>query len=144
MVFENKTHFVNSCFTGRHTKEINLKFFAENSYELLAVNYLRKRHHCIEALFEALYSDLDKFQAHVFRSSHWMFSVKVVPENFANLTEKHLWWSLFLIKLQALSPARLFKKNFNGGVFPVKFAKPLRTSILTNLCERLLLCVSFL
>ena len=34
----------------------------------------------------------------------------------------------------------LFKKNSNTAVVPVKFAKLLRTPILKNICEQLLLC----
>ena len=41
----------------------------------------------------------------------------VVHKNFANLIGKKVYWRLFLIKLQALSPAALFKRNFNTGVF---------------------------
>ena len=51
---------------------------------------------------------------------------KGVLKTFANLTGKHLCWSLFLIKLQAF------------GLFTEKFAKFLRTAILKNIYERLL------
>ena len=53
------------------------------------------------------------------------FVKKGVPKNFTNFTGKHLHWSLFLIKLQTISP--------------VKFVKFLRTSILKNICVWLLL-----
>ena len=42
---------------------------------------------------------------------------KGVLKKFANLTGKHLCWSLFLIKLQAFRPATLLKRDFNTGVF---------------------------
>ena len=38
-----------------------------------------------------------------------------VLEKFTKLTEKQLSWSLFLIKLQALRPANLLKKDSNTG-----------------------------
>ena len=38
-----------------------------------------------------------------------VFFKKVVLKNFANLTEKHLCWSLFLIKMEAWeTPAQMF------------------------------------
>ena len=52
------------------------------------------------------------------KSSHRRCSIKkAVLKNFAIFTEKHLCWSLFLIKLQARSPATLFKRDSNTGVF---------------------------
>ena len=46
-----------------------------------------------------------------------MFFKIEVLKNFANFTGKHLCWSLFLIKFQALSPATLLKRDSNTGVF---------------------------
>ena len=40
-----------------------------------------------------------------------------VLKNFANFTGKHLFWILFLIKLQAFKPAALLKRDSNTGVF---------------------------
>ena len=40
-----------------------------------------------------------------------------VPKNFVNFTGKHLCWSLFLIRLQALKPTTLLKGDSNAGVF---------------------------
>ena len=59
---------------------------------------------------------------------------KGVLKNFVNLTEKHLCLRLFLIKLQAdlklpTALPYLFKRNYNTGVFPVKFVKFLRATI---------------
>ena len=60
----------------------------------------------------------------LYRSSYQRRSVKRgVPKIFSNFTEKHLCWSIFLIKVQVL----------------VKLAKLLRTPILKNICKRLLL-----
>ena len=46
-----------------------------------------------------------------------MFYKKTVLKNFTILTGKHLYWSLFVIKLQAFKPATLWKRDFNIGVF---------------------------
>ena len=46
-----------------------------------------------------------------------MFFKIEVLKNFANFTGKHLCWSLFLIKLQALRPPFLLKRDSNTGVF---------------------------
>ena len=54
---------------------------------------------------------------------------KAVLKFFAIFIEKTLSWSLFLIEL------------FQHGCFPVNIAKILRTPILKNICERLLLNV---
>ena len=43
-----------------------------------------------------------------------MFYKKGVLKNFSSFTEKHLFWSLFWIKL---SPAALLKRDSNTGVF---------------------------
>ena len=56
-----------------------------------------------------------------------VFCKKGALKNLQNFAGKYLFWSLFLIKLQA------FKR------FLVKFAKFLKTHILKNICERLLL-----
>ena len=40
-----------------------------------------------------------------------VFSEKVVLKNFTNFIEKHLCWSLFLIKLQAFRPTTVLKKT---------------------------------
>ena len=57
-------------------------------------------------------------------------------------TGKHLRWSLFLIKLQALRPVTLSKRDSNTNKrFLVKFANFLKISILKNICERLVLKV---
>ena len=73
----------------------------------------------------------------LFRSSHRRCSIKKgVLKNFANFTGKHLCWSLFLITdLQA----RNFIKKILLQCFLIKL---LRTPILKNICERLLLFVS--
>ena len=42
---------------------------------------------------------------------------KAFLKNFTIFEGKHLYWSLFLIKLQAFRPANLLKRNSNTGVF---------------------------
>ena len=56
--------------------------------------------------------------------SKLVFKIDVL-ENFANFTEKHLCWSLFLIKLETCNFTR---KRIQLSCFPVKFAKFLITT----------------
>ena len=42
---------------------------------------------------------------------------KAILKYFAIFTEKHLCWSLFIIKLQAFRPATLLKSDSSTGVF---------------------------
>ena len=58
---------------------------------------------------------------------------KVDLKNFAIFKGKHLYWSLFLIKLQAFRPVNIAK------YFAVNIAKFLRAPMWKNICERLLL-----
>ena len=66
-----------------------------------------------------------------------------VFENFASFLGKHLCWTLFFTKLKAFRPATLFKKRVLHRSFLVKFEKFLKTPILKNICERLLLCIDY-
>ena len=59
-----------------------------------------------------------------------VFYKKNVHKNFGIFTGKHLHWSLFLIKLQAI------KKRLQHRCFPVNIAKCLGAPILKNICER--------
>ena len=71
----------------------------------------------------------------LFRSSHRRCSIKKgVLRNFTKLTRRHLCWSLFLIKLQALT---LLKKRL-----AVNFVKFLRIPFLQNTSGRLLLALT--
>ena len=65
-----------------------------------------------------------------------MFLKISVLKNFAIFTEKHLYCSLFLMKLKACN---FIKKRLQQKCFPVNIAKFLRTPILKNICEWLLL-----
>ena len=54
----------------------------------------------------------------VFRSIHQRCSIKkVVLKNVAIFIGKHLSWSLFLIKLQAIRPETLLKRDSNTVIF---------------------------
>ena len=77
------------------------------------------------------------------RSSQRIYSVKkAVLKRFANVTGKHLCWSLFLMKSYAFMPSTLSKRDSKINLFLVKFAKFLRTPILKEICERLP-CISY-
>ena len=70
-----------------------------------------------------------------FRSSHRACSVKKAAlKYFVIFTGKYLWWSVLLIKAW-----NVIKKRLQHRCFPVNIAKLLRTPILKNICERLLL-----
>ena len=65
-----------------------------------------------------------------FGSFHSQMFFKIgVSKNFANYTGEHLCWRHFLIKLQTW---RLFKERLQHRCFPVKLAKFLRISFLTD------------
>ena len=59
-------------------------------------------------------------------------------KNFIIFTGKHLCWSLFLIKLQA---CKFIEKRLQHWCFPLHVRKFLRTPILKNISERLLLII---
>ena len=61
-----------------------------------------------------------------------------VLKNFLIFTGKHLSWGLFLIKLQA---CRFIEKRLQHWCFPLHVKKFLRTPILKNIRERLLLII---
>ena len=70
------------------------------------------------------------------RSSHRRCSIKrSVLKTFTSFIVKHLWWSLQV--------CNFIKKRLQHKRFPVKFVKYLRTPILKNICERLLLHQSY-
>ena len=70
-----------------------------------------------------------------------VFDIKnTVLKNFATFTEKDLCWSLFLLKFAVLPQACNFiKKRLQHRSFLVNIAKFLRTTILKNICDQLLL-----
>ena len=71
------------------------------------------------------------------RSSHQKCSIKeAILKNFAIFTGKRPCWSLFLTKLQT---CYFMKRRLHHRYFPMDIAKFLRTPILKNIWERLLL-----
>ena len=56
-----------------------------------------------------------------------MLYKKAVFENFSIFTGKHLYWSFFLIKLQAWRPATSLKRESQHKSFPIIIAKFLKT-----------------
>ena len=69
--------------------------------------------------------------------SHMFFKIGVL-KNIAIFTRKHLCWRLFLIKLHTSRPVTLLK-GVSSTVGLANIARFLRTPILKNTCERLLL-----
>ena len=66
---------------------------------------------------------------------------KAVLKNFVIFTGKQLCWSPFLIKLQA---CKFIEKRLQHWCFPLHVRKFLRTPILKNIGERLLLIILLL
>ena len=77
----------------------------------------------------------------LFKTSYQRCSVKKgVLKNSANFTGKYLCWSL--LQPCNFQPSNFIKKRLQHQCFSVKFAKFLRTSILTKIYVRMLLFVS--
>ena len=74
-----------------------------------------------------------------FISSRSQIFVKIDVKNFASFAVKHLCWSLFLIKLQALRPATSLKRHSNAGVFLWNWQSFLWTASFTENLQWLLL-----
>ena len=69
-------------------------------------------------LFISLFKAFPPVRLHLLRSSRLQLFFKIgALKNFAYFTGKHPCWSFFLIKLQALRPATLLKRDSNTGVF---------------------------
>ena len=76
-----------------------------------------------------------------------VFFKKGILKNFANLTGKHMCWSLFLIKLQAWGPVTLLKRDSNTDVFlwnyqnltNTYFEEHLRMAADQMICNKILL-----
>ena len=67
-----------------------------------------------------------------------VFRNKDVLKNFLKFTEKHLCWSVFLIKLKAQASPPPFLRKTPAQVCSMNFARFFRTPIY-DICERLLL-----
>ena len=87
-------------------------------WELHVIRYLL----CVRDVAETSLNNLFKLLL-ILKSSHCSCSVEKVA--LKNFTGKHLFWSLFLIKLQVVSEC---------WCLPLKFAKFLRTLIFKNNC----------
>ena len=84
------------------------------------------------------------YSVELHRSSHRRYSKKKgLLKNFAEFTGKYLSQSLFFNKVAGLRPATLLKKRLWHKCFPMNIAKILRTPILKNICERLLLVAAW-
>ena len=70
------------------------------------------------------------------------FKIRVL-RNFSMFTGKHLCWSLFKIKLQALQHATLFKRDFNADV-SLLYCKIFTISFFTEHLPYLLLSLDIL
>ena len=60
------------------------------------------------------------------------FKIGVLYKNFTNVTGKHIFWSLFLIK----KVYKFIKKGLQHRFFPVKFAKLFRSLFSHNTSSR--------
>ena len=73
-----------------------------------------------------------------------MFCKKAAFKTYTELTGKHLFWSLFLIKFQGFRLVNVLKRDSETGVcFPVNLLKFLRTPILESICKLLLLHIKY-
>ena len=71
-----------------------------------------------------------------------MFHKKAVLKNFIIFTGRQLCWDLFFNKNAGLQGPSFIKKRLEHRCFFANIEKFLRTPILKNICERLLLRVS--
>ena len=62
-----------------------------------------------------------------------VFYKKGVFKNFAEFTGKHFCQSLFFNNVSSFIPTTLLKKRLRHIIFPVNFAKFLKTSFLQNI-----------
>ena len=86
------------------------------------------------------YTEAFQLSIELHRSSHRRCSrTKDVLIIVAKFTGKHLPQTLFFNKIASLRPATLLNERHWYRCFPMNFAKLLRTPILKNVCDRLLL-----
>ena len=122
-----------SKFTHEHKNQSSGGVLSKNVLKNFAK--LTGKHLCRSLLFNKAAS----WKPETARSRHWRCSVKQgVLKNFAYFTGKNLCWSLFLINLQFWG-VQFYLKRLLHRCFPVKFANFLRTIILKNICECLLI-----
>ena len=66
-------------------------------------------------------------------------NLSINPNNYVTIfIGKHLCWILFFNKVTGLQVCNVTKKKLQHRCFPVNIVKFSRTSILKNICERLL------
>ena len=70
-----------------------------------------------------------------------VFYKKIALKNFTTFTEKYLCSCLFFKKNAGLQACSFIKKRLQHSCFLMNIAKFLRTPVLKNICERLLLRV---
>ena len=100
----------------------------------MLLKILQTEKHLCRSLF---FNKVAGWKLETVRSSQWRCSVKRgVFKNFANFTGKNLFWSLFLV---AVLRACNFIEEDSDTCVPAKFANFLRTVILKNIREHLLL-----
>ena len=70
------------------------------------------------------------------RSNRSLIFFKIgLLKNFANFTEKHLWWSLFLIKIIKQTPTEVFSREILKIFINIFFTKHFRWLLLQGVCE---------
>ena len=105
---------------------------------LSSLNFTSKNDHiCSNFLVSSLHENMQALEPRPYifhislRSSYWRCSGKIgVLKNVENFAGKYLCWSLL---------RNFIKKRLKRMCLPVKLAKYLRTPILKNICEWLLL-----
>ena len=86
------------------------------------------------------YPEAFEFPVELHISSYRRYSeAKGVLNIFAKFTGRHLSQSLFFNKATGLKPTTLLEERLWYRCFPMNIEKLLRTPILKNICERLLL-----
>ena len=100
----------------------------------------RFENHYISEKEKSLYLSFCKFSARA-RGKHWSCSIKnkSCSKKFRNIHRKTPVLESLLIKLQAFRPSNFIKKRVQHTCFPKNITKGLRTPILKNICEWLLL-----
>ena len=110
-------------------------------YEIFLLNdiFLYKLKNCLEAYFiwhiSYISTDLLNKQKRPFAD---VLKIGILKK-FAIITEKHLCWSLFLIKLQTWRPAALLNRDSSTGISMWILQKFLRTALFIKHLRWLLL-----
>ena len=128
-----------SWCSGILVEAISIAFTYLQQRQSISLAFFQQFPHLQHSIFPILICNKTAAEAYVqFQKWRRCSAKKDVLKIFANFTGKHLCWSLFLIKIQVFRPVTLSKRDSNTAIF-LKFAKFLRTSILKDICKRLLL-----